>query len=114
MNERMHARIRQVRSRASVLKWQARQAKYSHGVWYRLGRLLAEAEEMYALDDAAMDELLAEGFANTLPAQEIVPPKRIVFAPRERMAGFANRRRLPMRVGSEFLAARNVVLVRFE
>jgi hypothetical protein len=107
----LHARIRKTRSRAAVLKWEARQAALAHGVWYRLRRLLAYSCEIWAVDDAIMDELIAGGFTVSPVGEQIEPPKRILVLPLTDCRQLCGARRLPLGLGPELFAERNLVLV---
>ncbi len=110
----MHRRVAQARSRAAVKAWEYRQRHHAKGVWFRLRRLLAEASSAWEISEEARARLLAEGFEPEAVGSEIEPPKTIVFVPEERLSEIRDRRPLPLRLGPEFLAARHVVLVRFE
>jgi hypothetical protein len=113
-HEHLHARIRLTRSRAAVLKWEARQSTLAHGIWYRLRRLLTFSCELWAVDDAKMNELIASGFTVAPEGEGIEPSKRIVLLPsthRERLAGG---RPLPLGLRREVLAEPNLVLVLWE
>jgi hypothetical protein len=113
-DERLHSRIREARSRATVLKWEARQSTLARGVWYRLRRLLTFSRELWAVGDATMNELIASGFTVAPEGNQIEPPKRIVLLPpvhRDRLAGG---RQLPLGLRHEFFAERNLVLVLWE
>ena len=109
--EGLHARIRQARSRAAVLKWESRQAGLAGGVWYRLRRLLAYSSAVLAVDDATMDELVSGGFAVSPVGEQIEPKKRIVLLSPADCHRLRAARPLPVGLGPEVLAERNLVLV---
>jgi hypothetical protein len=109
--EHLHARIRQARSRAAVLRWEARQSALARGVWYRLRRLLTFAAEMWSVDEETMDRLIASGSVPAPEGEQIDPAKRIVTLSRDRRDEIAGGRRLPVRMSPEFFAARNLVLI---
>ena len=46
MTERLHERARRIHERALIRAWEYRQRNHSKGVWYRLRRLLVDAEEV--------------------------------------------------------------------
>ena len=54
-------RVKAVRARARVRRWEYRQRNLAHGAWDRFRAALAHAREAYAIDDATAAELLAEG-----------------------------------------------------
>jgi hypothetical protein len=56
------ARVKAVRARARVRRWEYRQRNLAHGAWDRFRAALARAREAYAIDDATAAALLSEGF----------------------------------------------------
>src|SRR5262249_142808 len=98
--------------RVAVRAWEYRQRKHSKGVWFRLRRILADAATAYAIPDAEVARLLSAGFAPEPVGAELEPPRRIFFVAAERVTAIHGRRELPLRLGPELLAERNVALVR--
>jgi hypothetical protein len=113
MSEAMHKRVAKIRQRLNVRRWEYRQRHYAHGVWYRLRRLLADAEEAYVIDSNDADALLTRGFASASVGRELVPARTLVFAPREAILALPSARPVPVRLSAELLAAHCVALVRF-
>lgn len=83
-------RVKLVRSRARVRKWEFRQRHLAHGAWHRLHLALAAAQHAYAIDDATFDMLVAEGFARDDRGSGLEPPKRIVWITSERAAALTS------------------------
>jgi hypothetical protein len=107
-------RVREARSRAAVRAWEYRQRNHAKGTWYRLRRLLADASVAYALSEDAARQLLAEGHLPEPVGEQMEPPKTILCVPGERIDTLADKRQIPVRLGTDFLTARYVALVRFE
>jgi hypothetical protein len=114
MSDRLERRAREARTRALIRSWEYRQRHHAKGVWFRLRRLLAGARAAFAVPEAEARRLVAEGHRPEPVGEELEPPKTILFVTRERLEGIAERRELPVRLGSELLAARFLVLVAFE
>jgi hypothetical protein len=83
------------------------------GVWFRLRRVLAEAAAAYAIDSDDAARLLDEGFAPEPVGAELQPEKRLLFISEERLQAIPGRHEIPLRLGRELMAERNIALVRF-
>jgi hypothetical protein len=106
-------RVKAVRARARVRRWEYRQRNLAHGAWNRFRTALAHAREAYALDDATTAELLAEGCAADDRGRGLEPPRTLIWITAERAARLAGARPLALRLDAELLAARNLALVPF-
>jgi hypothetical protein len=82
-------------------------------MWYRLRRLLTDASAAYALTEQTARELVAEGHRPDPVGERMEPPKIILWASAKRLDSIADKRRIPVRLSSDFLSARYVALVRF-
>ena len=112
MTERMQRRLRKVRERAAIRRWEYRQRHGSKGVWFRLRRVLTEAERAYEISATAMDELIAEGIQLEAVGHELEPPKRIAMLPSiERLP--PDHARIELHLSGALLTARNIVLLPF-
>lgn len=109
----LERRLRDLRARTTIRSWEYRQRHRSKGVWYRLRRVLAEAEHAFVVSPEEARELLSEGFEPERVGGELHPPKTIVIVPEERAGRLTSRREIPLRLGPELLAARDLVLVPF-
>jgi hypothetical protein len=114
MIEAMHRRAAQVRQRAGVRRWEYRQRHYARGVWFRLRRVLADAEEAFVLDERDGDSLVAAGFSSEGVGSELAPPKRLVFAPRGAILALPSARPVAVRLSPDVLSASCLALVPFE
>ena len=107
-------RARRIRSRLTVRSWEYRQRDHAKGAWFRLRRVLADAERAFVVsrDDAAV--LTDRGIRPEPPGLELHPPRALYFAPREVLAQLPSAREIPVRLGAELLGADHVALLRFE
>lgn len=113
MSTSLERRAKLIRSRALRRRWEYRQRDTSHGVWFRVGRVLADAAELWAISEDEAERLMAEGFFPDPVGRELEPPKRLLRVSRARLDLIAGRRLIPASLGPEFLAARSVALVCF-
>jgi hypothetical protein len=106
-------RLSRARSRWLACRHEARQRELSAGVWYRLRRLLADAERAFVIPLEELRALEAEGFAGEPAGLQVEPPLRLLFLPAARAEAIAVRREIPVRLSLEFLTAPAVALVAF-
>ena len=113
MSETAQRRLRQLRSRALIRAWDYRQRNHARGVWFRLRRVLADAEEAYAISAAEAHQLLEEGRMPVAVGSELAPSRPILFVSPERARRLATARPLAVRLSAELLAAEALALTRF-
>ena len=106
-------RVQQIRARARVRRWEFRQRHLARGAWQRFRIALATACDAYAIDDATVEELAAEGFARDDRGSGLEPPRRIVWITPERAARLRDARPLALRLDATMLAASALALVPF-
>ncbi len=114
MSDSLQSRARRVRVQTAIRAWEYRQRNHSKGVWFRLRRVLADAESAFAIEGCEADRLEKEGYLRVPVGDAIEPRKVILFVPAARFERILNKRRLRVALDADFLAARWVVLIRFE
>jgi hypothetical protein len=107
-------RVKAVRARARVRRWEYRQRNLAHGAWDRFRAALAHAREAYAIDDATARALIAEGYVADDRGRGLEPPRTLVWVPANRITGLPVARPLALRLDAELLAARCLALVPFQ
>ena len=107
-------RVKQVRARARIRRWEYRQRNLAHGAWARFRAVLAHTREAYAIDDATAAALIAEGCTTDDRGRGLEPPRTIVWITAERAARLTGARPIALRLDAELLAARCLALVPFE
>jgi hypothetical protein len=107
-------RVKAVRARARVRRWEYRQRNLAHGAWDRFRAALAHAREAYAVDDATSAALLAEGYAVDDRGRGLEPPRTLVWITADRARALAGARPLALRLDAELLGARCLALVPFQ
>jgi hypothetical protein len=113
MTATQERRLRELRSRLLVRAWDHRQRRHARGVWFRLRRVLAAAEEAYALPLEEAERLVAEGYAPEPVGRELEPPRLVLFVPAARMAQIASAHPVAVRLGADLLSAECLALVPF-
>lgn len=106
-------RVKEVRARARIRRREYRQRNLAHGAWSRFRFALAHASHAYAIDDAAVAALIAEGFTADDRGRGLDPPRAIVWITAERAARLTGARPLALRLDAELLGARCLALVPF-
>ena len=106
-------RVKAVRARARIRRWEYRQRNLAHGAWARFRGALAHAREAYAIDDATVAALIAEGFVIDDRGRGLEPPRTIVWITAERAGRLTGARPIALRLDAELLAARCLALVPF-
>ena len=114
MRESLHRQAQRVRSSAAVRAWEYRQRKHSKGVWFRLRRVLADAESAFAIPCSEVRRLEDEGCRLEPVGAEIEPQKMILFVPNARLEQIPEKRRLRVTLDADFFAAPCVALSRFQ
>ena len=109
----LRERAQAVRTRGAVRAWHYRQRNLADGVWFRLRRVLADAQAAYAISDEDAAALMAEGRIPEPSGLELSPAKTLVFIDERRLAALDSPRAIPVSLGVEFLLARAVALVPF-
>jgi hypothetical protein len=107
-------RLRGLRARVLVRRWEYRQSRTAKGVWFRLRRFLAFAAEAYAVPEEEAERLRMEGYAPDPVGLELEPPKYLACVPRERIERIEKRKAIGVSLGPEMLEARSIVVVGFE
>jgi len=113
MSPRLDERVRLFQRRALVRSWEYRQRRHAHGVWFRLRRVLADAEAAYVVSTDDASAWAAEGFTPDPVGMELHPAKTIVFVPATRAASLPSAKPIPVGLGVEWLAAESIVLIPF-
>lgn len=114
MNPRYEERVRQIKARALIRTHAYRQRHHAKGVWFRFRRLLADAASAHEVARAVMDTLVQAGLHLEPVGLELDPPKRVGFVSASTLASLAEQREIPLRLGPELLAARELLLVPFD
>jgi hypothetical protein len=111
MHESMARALKEHKKRVLIRAWELRQLEHAKGVWFRLRRVLALSEAVYAIDDDATRELEERGHLPLPLGAELAPPKRLFVVDRSQLQPELTRRPLRIRLDAALLGAVNLVLV---
>jgi len=111
--ERLEERARRLRSRAALRAWEYRQRDLAHGVWYKLRRVLADAEQAFAIDESDAQQLIDVGCVVEPVGQALAAPMQIFFVEESLLSRLPSRRRVALHLNAEMLAAQRLALVPF-
>ena len=106
-------RVKQVRARARIRRWEFRQRNLAKGAWHRLHLALAHARAAYAIDLQEYEELVREGWTTDPRGEGLAPPRALVWIEAERAARLRGRA-IPLHLDAQLLSARVLALVPFE
>jgi hypothetical protein len=111
--ERRAARVRAIRARAAVRRWELGQRDNAAGVWDRVARVLTSARCAWAIDDGDAERLLAAGHRPAPAGLELQPPRRLFVLSGEEIARLGSARPVALRASAELLNCRNLALLPF-
>ena len=109
----LEERVRHLRAQAAIRDWEYRQRRHAKGVWFRLRRVLADAQECWQIPPGEVPSLLDEGFEAQPVGHEIEPPLKMFILPAARVAVIRGRRRIAVGLTAALLGAGCVALVPF-
>ena len=109
----IRARVKAVRSRALIRRHELLQLAHARGVWFRLRRLLADAERVLVVSPGQAQALLDEGLSPSPVGMELHPTKVIVCVTAVRARRLASVREIRPGLTAELLGATHLVFVSF-
>lgn len=107
-------RIREIRARGRIRRWEYRQRNLAHGAWLRFRTALAQAERAFLLSPELHAALAAGGAKIDHRGAGLEPPRHIVWISRTQAAGLQGAHELVLRLDAEMLAAQHLALVAFD
>lgn len=112
-SEALQRRVREIRSRAAVRRWEMRQLDRAGGSWFRVARVLTYTRRAWAIGPADVEALLAAGYAPHSAGLDLEPPRKLFLVSEERVASLQSARPVELRASPELLAHRALALVPF-
>jgi hypothetical protein len=107
-------RIREIRARGRIRRWEYRQRNLAHGAWLRFRTALALAERAFRISPELHAALAADGAKIDDRGAGLEPPRRIVWISRAQAAELPGESALLLRLDAEMLAAEDLALVAFD
>ncbi len=112
-SDRLHQRLRHMRSRAAIRAWEARQADHAHGVWFRLELLLARTRRALVISAEDRSILRASGFQPHPIGAQLEPPKALFVVSEEMLPPSIKAHEVPLQDAQQILLAPALVLIPF-
>jgi hypothetical protein len=107
-------RIREIRARGLIRRWEFRQRNLAHGAWLRFRTALAQAERAFRISPQLYAALAADGGKIDNRGAGLEPPRHIVWISRAQAARLQGALELVLRLDAEMLAAEYLTLVAFD
>jgi hypothetical protein len=109
----LHERVREIRARAAIQRWEIRQRGHAAGSWFALQRLFALSRRAWVLSAQDAEALVAAGY-EPHPAGLALEPQRKIFIVRpSEIPSLAGAREIALRSSVELLLAPVIALVPF-
>jgi hypothetical protein len=111
-SDHLHERLRQMKARAAIQKWEARQVDLAGGVWFHLQLLLASTRRALVItaDEAAV---LRNGGFEPHPIGARLEPPRSFFVLSEEMVPVGVGSEVPLQEAQRILLAPAAILIPF-
>jgi hypothetical protein len=106
-------RIREIRARGRIRRWEYRQRHLAHGAWLRLRTALAHADRAFRISEERYAELVANGGRIDDRGTGLEPPRHIVWISPEQACALDGACELALHLNVEMLAAQHLALVGF-
>jgi hypothetical protein len=112
--EKLHARLRAIRARVAIQRYEARQTNHAAGVWFRIQRLLAFSSRAWVINDDDARSLMAAGRQPHPSGLELEPPRRFFVLREEEAVSLASAHEIAVQSSAEMLVAPALALVLFD
>jgi hypothetical protein len=106
-------RIREIRARVRIRRWEYRQRNLAHGAWLRLRTALAHAEHAFRISDELYAEFVASGGRIDDRGAGQEPPRHIVWISPAQASALDGACELALHLNADMLAAQHLALVGF-
>jgi hypothetical protein len=111
--DRLHERLRQMKARAAIQQWEARQVAHAGGVWFRLQLLLAATRRALIISTDDVVLLQRAGFEPHLVGMELEPPKSLFVLGEEMIPAAVVGSEIPLQDAQRILLAPAAILIPF-
>ena len=111
--EKLHERVRALRARAAIQRWEIRQRGHAAGSWFALERLFALSRRAWILSEQDAEALVAAGYEPDPAGLTLEQPRRIFVVRPDEIPSLAGAREISLRSSAELLLAPAIALVPF-
>ena len=112
-SERLHERLRKMKARAAIQKWEARQVLHAGGVWFRLQLLLASTRRALVITAEEAAALRSAGFEPHPVGTQLEPAKWFFVIAEENVPPEIAGSEVPLQEASRIVAAPAAILIPF-
>ena len=109
----LHERVREIRARAAIQRWEIRQRGHAAGSWFALERLFALSRRAWILSAEDAEALVAAGYEPHPAGLALEQPRRIFIVRPSDIPSLAGAREIALRSSVELLLAPAIALVPF-
>jgi hypothetical protein len=106
-------RIREIRARGRIRRWEYRQRNLAHGAWLRLRTALAHAERAFGISRECYAQLVASGCRIDDRGAGLEPARYIVWISPSQASALDGATELALHLNANMLAAQHLALVGF-
>jgi len=110
---RLHERVRALRARAAIQRWEIRQRGHAAGSWFALERLFALSRRAWILSAQDAEALVTAGYEPYPAGLALEKPRRIFIIRSDEIASLAGAREISLCSSVELLLAPAIALVPF-
>lgn len=112
-SEKLEARARAIRSRATIRAWEIRQHAHARGAWFEIERLFALTSRAWALSETDVQTLVAAGRLPHGAGLRLQPPRRFFVIEPAEISTLACAREIEVALSSEIVSTPALALVLF-
>ena len=109
----LHERLREMKARAAIRTWEARQAELAGGVWFRLQLLLACTRRALVITAEEANELQRAGFEPHPVGLQLEPAKSFFVIAETNVPPEIAGSEVPLQEARRILAAPAAILIPF-
>lgn len=111
--DRLYQRLREMKARAAIQAWEARQVSHAGGVWFRFQLLLAHTRRAFVISTEEVSILRASGFEADPIGAELEPPKSLFVVQEAELRPSITGREVALQDGPQIVAAPALLLIPF-
>jgi len=111
--ERLHERVRALRARVAIQRWEIRQRGHAAGSWFALERLFALSRRAWILSAQDAETLAAAGYEPDPAGLAFEQPRKIFIVRPDEIPSLAGAREISLCSSAELLLAPAIALVPF-
>lgn len=113
-NEKLEARVKAIRARATIRAWEIRQHAHARGAWFEIERLFALTSRAWVLSEADVQTLLKAGRRPDDSGLRLQPPRRFFVIEPGEVATLSDASEIEVALSSDIVSRPSLALVLFD